>query len=161
MRGAEQGWVDGPLPKVLFQERRSHWTDWSGEVMSPCLLIMKKCLHNSMRARLLAGTAVYETRLACPEESKGTVGHACANASAGKCERRTSPVKNPVRPSTRLCTVLRIHRNLNHTDASALVVCWHVWLWHWCGFRSRPFGSTVMSKSYVYFIPSKFSSKEI
>ena len=33
-----------------------------------------------------------------------------------------------------LCTVPRLH-TLNHTDASALDVCQHVWHWHWCGFR--------------------------
>ena len=32
-----------------------------------------------------------------------------------------------------LCTVPRIHRTLNHTDAKALIVCRHMRLWHWCG----------------------------
>jgi hypothetical protein len=32
-----------------------------------------------------------------------------------------------------LCTVPRINRTLNHTDAKALVACRHVRLWHWCG----------------------------
>jgi len=33
-----------------------------------------------------------------------------------------------------LCTVPRIHRTLNHTDARALVVCRQVRHWHWCGY---------------------------
>jgi hypothetical protein len=44
-------------------------------------------------------------RLACPEESKGTVAHTYAEASADKCESRSSSA-NAGGPSTRLASVL-------------------------------------------------------
>ncbi|MEO5600458.1 MAG: hypothetical protein ABIR06_05985 [Cyclobacteriaceae bacterium] len=78
MRGVEQEWDDacpeeskGAVAQSPILGTTITLTDWSGEVMSPCLLITKKYLHNSMPARLLAGTAVYETRLPALRKSKG------------------------------------------------------------------------------------------
>ena len=51
---------------------------------------------------------------------------------------------------TLLCTVPR-WENLNHTDASALVVCRHVRHWHWCGFRRKQFYSPVLSTNNQFF----------
>jgi hypothetical protein len=57
------GWA---VAQSLFSVQRSQWRDWQSVGMTLCFPITKKYLQNLMN-RCIRG------RMACPEESKGTV----------------------------------------------------------------------------------------
>jgi hypothetical protein len=66
------GWSASWGSKSYFRHN-NHAGKIGQERYESMLSYYEKVSPQLMRARLLAGTAVYETRLACPEESKGTV----------------------------------------------------------------------------------------